>query len=147
MTGSPISKGLAARLAAGGAAVRTAEAAVKDMAGEFAKWLAQDVAKLDAAYERLKADGLNAETIGQLYMRAHDLKSLGGTCDYPVVTRLAGSLCELIDDEERPVEAQIGLVGDHIDAIRVLVANGVRTEAEPLGRQLIEELERDIHYR
>jgi hypothetical protein len=147
MTGSAISKGIAARLIAGGAAVQAAEAAVKDMAAEFAQWLAQDVVKLDAAYARIKAEGLTAETLGQLYMRAHDLKSLGGTCDYPIVTRLANTLCELIDDEERPVELQMGLVGDHIDAIRVVVAKGVRTEDEPLGRQLLEELERDIHYR
>ena len=43
--------------------------------------------------QRIRAEGLTPETAENLYFRAHDLKGLGATYGYPLVTRIAGSLC------------------------------------------------------
>lgn len=124
-----------------------ARAALAGVGDQFAAWMSVDVRKLAAARERIRAEGLNPETVGALYMRVHDLKGLGGACEFPVVTRIAGSLCDLIDDERHDVESQMGLVDDHIDAIRILVEAGVRTEDQALAQRLLEDLDRDLAYR
>ncbi len=126
------------------AAIAKAEAALKSLSGNFAEWLADEVAKLEAARQRVRAEGLTPEAAENLYLRAHDLKGLGATYEYPLVTRIAGSLCKLIDDPDKRAEAPLFLVDAHIDAIKAAVKGGIQTDADPLGHALVTELERRV---
>jgi len=126
------------------AAIAKAEAALKSLSGNFAEWLADEVAKLDAARQRVRAEGLTPEAAENLYLRAHDLKGLGATYEYPLVTRIAGSLCKLIDDPVKRSDAPLFLVDAHIDAIKAAVKGGIQTDTNPTGRALVEELEQQV---
>ena len=122
-------------------AVARAEAALKSLSGQFSQWLQDELAKLDAARAEVKAQGLTTATAEVLYMRAHDLKGLGATYEFPLVTRLAGSLCKLIDSPETRLSAPLALVDAHIDAIKAAVRDDIKTDEHPLGKALAEELE------
>lgn len=126
------------------AAIAKAEAALKSLSGNFAEWLADEVAKLEAARQRVRAEGLTADAAENLYLRAHDLKGLGATYEYPLVTRIAGSLCKLIDDPDKRAEAPLFLVDAHIDAIKAAVKGGIQTDSDPLGLALVTELEQRV---
>lgn len=126
------------------AAIAKAEEALKAMSGQFGQWLQDEIDKLDAAQAAIKAKGLNAETAEVLYFRAHDLKGLGGTYQYPLVTRLAGSLCKLLDDQKKRADAPGPLLDAHIDAIRAVVRDGIQTDDHPVGRALAQELEAQV---
>jgi hypothetical protein len=123
------------------AAIAKAEAALKSLSGNFGEWLNDELVKLEAARQRIRAEGLTIETAEGLYLRAHDLKGLGATYEFPLVTRIAGSLCKLIDDPESRLEAPMFLVDAHIDGIKASVRGDIRTEDHPVGRKLVEELE------
>ena len=126
------------------AAIAKAEAALKSLSGNFAEWLQDEVNKLDAARQRIRTEGLTSETAENLYLRAHDLKGLGATYEYPLVTRIAGSLCKLIDDPAKRSDAPMFLVDAHIDAIKAAVKGGVQTDTHPTGQQLVRELEQQV---
>jgi hypothetical protein len=126
------------------AAIAKAEAALKSLSGNFAEWLADEVAKLEAARQRIKTEGLTPEAGENLYLRAHDLKGLGATYEYPLVTRIAGSLCKLIDDPSKRAQAPLFLVDAHIDAIKAAVKGGIQSEAHPVGQVLVTELEQRV---
>lgn len=126
------------------AAIAKAEAALKSLSGNFAEWLADEVAKLEAARQRVRVEGLTTETAENLYLRAHDLKGLGATYEYPLVTRIAGSLCKLIDDPAKRLEAPLFLVDAHIDAIKAAVKGGIQSDTNPVGRALVTELEQQV---
>ena len=79
-----------------------------------------------------------------LYLRAHDLKGLGTTYGYQLITRIAGSLCRLIDDKDKRVQAPLDLVDAHIDAIKAAVRDEIKSDEHPVGRILVEELERRV---
>src|SRR5580698_4285023 len=100
------------------AAIAKAEAALKSLAGNFAQWLADEITKLDAARQQVRAEGVTPETMENLYLRAHDLKGLGTTYGYQLITRIAGSLCRMIDDKEKRASVPLELVDAHIDAIK-----------------------------
>ena len=123
------------------AAVAKAEAALKSLSGNFAEWLQDEVTKLEAARARIKTEGLSTETAEGLYLRAHDLKGLGATYEYPLVTRIAGSLCKMIDDPAKRMEAPMFLIDAHIDGIKAAVKGRIQTDTHPIGRVLVEELE------
>lgn len=122
------------------AAVARAEEALKGLSAQFGQWLNDELVKLDAARADIRAVGYSEHTAEALYMRAHDLKGLGATYQYPLVTRMAGSLCKLIESEVR-MRAPLFLIDAHIDAIKAVVRDEIQTDDHPVGRALAEELE------
>ena len=125
-------------------AIAKAEAALKSLSGNFAAWLQDEVTKLEAARQQVKTEGATPETLETLYLRAHDLKGLGATYEFPLITRMAGSLCKLIDDKDKRMEAPMVLIDAHIDGIKAAVRDGIKTDDHPVGKILVEELERRV---
>lgn len=122
-------------------AIAKAEEALKAMSAQFGQWLQDEIVKLDAAQAAIRTDGYTAATAEQLYFRAHDLKGLGSTYQYPLVTRLAASLCKMMDDPEKRMRAPLMILDAHIDAIRAVVRDQIQTDEHPTGRVLAEALE------
>ncbi len=122
-------------------AIAKAEAALKSLSSNFAEWLADEITKLEAARARIKAEGWSSETAENLYLRAHDLKGLGTTYEFPLITRIAGSLCKMIDDPDTRLAAPMNIIDGHIDAIKACVRDSIKDASNPIGRMLAEELE------
>jgi hypothetical protein len=122
-------------------AVARAEAALKSLSGQFAQWMQDELDKLEVSRGEVRTKGMTPETAEGLYMRAHDLKGLGATYEFPLVTRIAASLCKLIDNPQTRASAPLSLVDAHIDAIKAAVRDGIRTDEHPVGKVLAEELE------
>jgi hypothetical protein len=125
-------------------AVAKAEAALKSLSSQFIQWLKDELTKLEAARAAIHDQGLTKETADKLYTHAHDLKGLGATYEFPIVTRMAGSLCKLLDTPEARLKAPMKLVDGHIDAIKAAVRDDIRDDQNPMGRILAEELERQV---
>lgn len=122
-------------------AIAKAEEALKAMSAQFGQWLQDEIVKLDQAQADIRAKGYTPETAEGLYFRAHDLKGLGATYQYPLVTRIAGSLCRMMDDGEKRMQAPVAILDAHIDAIRAVVRDEIQTDDHPTGRALAETLE------
>ena len=122
-------------------AIAKAEEALKAMSAQFGQWLQDELTKLDQAQADIRAKGYTVETAEALYFRAHDLKGLGATYQYPLVTRIAGSLCRILDDADKRMQAPQPLVDAHIDAIKAVVRDEIQTDEHPVGRDLAETLE------
>lgn len=123
------------------AAIAKAEAALKSLSGNFTQWLNDEIAKLEAARQVVRAEGPSAENMESLYLRAHDLKGLGATYGFPLITRIAGLLCRLIDDKSKRLQAPLPLIDSHIDAIKAAARDDIKTEDDPVGAALVQELE------
>ena len=118
-------------------AIAKAEAALKSLSGKFAAWLQDEVTKLETARQQVKTLGVTPESMETLYLRAHDLKGLGTTYEFPLITRMAASLCKLM-------EAPMVLIDAHIDGIKAAVRDSIKTDDHPVGKILVEELERRV---
>ena len=126
------------------AAVARAEEALKALSSQFEQWLQDEIAKLDAAEAAIRNDGYTPENAETLYLRAHDLKGLGTTYQYPLVTRVAASLSRLIDDNARRMSAPWPLIEAHIAAIRAIVRDRIQDENHPVGVELASALEAEV---
>ena len=152
-SGQLVQPGNALRLKLGGggrlgaidpAAIAKAEAALMSLASNFTQWLADEITKLESARANIKTNGMTVETMENLYLRAHDLKGLGTTYGYQLITRIAGSLCRMIDDKDKRINAPLELVDAHIDAIKAAVRDDIKSDEHPVGRILVQELERRV---
>ncbi len=121
-----------------------AEASLKALSGQFASWMNEELKKLNSAYNTIKTDGLAGESGAQFYRAAHDLKGLGTTYEFPVVSRLAASLCKLLDDEDQRPNVPAALVKAHVDAINAAVREQAKGDGTSLSAALSEELEKQV---
>ncbi|HVZ98759.1 MAG TPA: Hpt domain-containing protein [Caulobacterales bacterium] len=127
-------------------AVARADQALQSMSGSFQLWLDEEVARLQTARLSAVAADWSNDALDILLIAAHDLKGMGATYDYPLVSQIAGSLCRLIDCEEgrAAARAKPSLVFAHVDAIRAAARDGVRTDAHAVGQALLHALEMQV---
>ena len=126
------------------AAIAKAEAALAELSGNFAQWLQEEITRLEDARKSVQDQSSSPETVDRLYMCAHDLKGLGTTYEFPLITRIAASLCKLLEEPERRPTAPMVMVDAHIHAIKAAVRDNIREDSHPVGRILAEELERGV---
>jgi hypothetical protein len=122
-------------------ALAKAEAALKDLSANFGQWLNDEIEKLEASRAVIETSGMTEENAEKLYTHAHDLKGLGGTYEFPLITRVAGSLCNLMNERGQRANAPLFLIDAHISAIRAIVRDNIRDPAHPVGTALAAELE------
>src|ERR1700677_2262539 len=84
------------------AAIKRAEAAMDNLKGEFAGWIADDVKKLIDARARYGQTPDEASRAA-LLRAAHDIKGQAPIFNYPLMARVAASLSRMIG--ELPPEA------------------------------------------
>ena len=121
--------------------VARAEAALKALSTQFSRWLQDEIDKLDAARAAVSIEGLSGSAGEALYTRAHDLKGLGGTYEFPIVTRAAGSLCRVIDTPQARAAAPLSLVDSHINAIKAMIRDDIKSDDHPIGQAMVMSLE------
>jgi hypothetical protein len=117
-------------------AVKRAEAALVNLKTEFHDWINDDVARLVEARDGYK-EQQNDETRGKLYRTAHDLKGQALTFEHPFIARVASSLCKLLDGPVAPM----GLIGAHVETVRLLVRQSIKDNADPTTTAVAMELE------
>ncbi len=123
-------------------ALERAQAAFESSAQPFQGWLQNEIDKLAAAREAVDPAGLTSETAAAVRRRAHDLKGLGTTCQFPIVTRLARSLQRLLLDTKNSAYVPVFLIYAHVRAIQAAVRHRIRDASDPAGAELVGELER-----
>jgi chemotaxis protein histidine kinase CheA len=124
-------------------ALARAEAALKSLSGQFQDWMEDEVTKLETARTAAKAAGYTDKSLQDVFGAAHDAKGMGTTYEYPLVTRLAASLCKLLDSEATRAlaAASPNLIDAHVDAIKAAVRDQIKSDEHPVGRVLANELE------
>jgi len=123
------------------AALAKAEEALSSLSEQFDTWLEDELTKLEKAQETIRVEGMTEKTVEALYFRCHDLKGLGTTYGYPLITRIAGSVCKMLDDDDIRMLSPRVLIDAHVDAIRAIVRGKIKAENHPVGVALATELE------
>jgi len=123
------------------AAIAQAEAAVAALAADYRNWVRADLAQLQEAWEKASAGTEGRRThLDAMFTTAHNIKGQAGTFGYPLVGRIAGSLCAYLRRAESA--ADLNILAAHVEALRAILANGVSGDGGPLGREIAEGLEK-----
>jgi chemotaxis protein histidine kinase CheA len=127
-------------------ALARADKTLEALSGSFEQWLDADLATLQAARLNGVKAGWDDAAIDTLWRAAHDLKGMGGTYGYPLVTQIATSLCRLTETEagKDAARANPDLVCAHVDALRAAVRDRIASDAHPVGGALLRTLEAQV---
>jgi hypothetical protein len=119
-------------------AVKRAEQALANLKQEFGDWIAADVQKLAECRDGF-ASNPNLETLEDLSLASLDLKGQARTFEFPLVERIASSLCKLLG--ECDAFAALSLVDAHVAAIKVIVRDKITERDNATATMLASELE------
>ncbi len=123
--------------------VAAADAAMKDLSGDFQNWMGDEVNRLIAAFEVFSDSPPNKRDIGPLFRAAHDIRGQAAVFGYPIASEIAGSLSKLLDKIE-PDYLPLQLIAHHVDSVKAIYRNNIRDYANPVATQIIHNLRRAI---
>ncbi len=119
-----------------------AEAQVAELKLSYGDWIEADLDKLTIALDKLKDRSESAaKQLQVIEGTAHDIKGQAGTFDYPLLTLIAESLCDMLRAADTIEDRQIGLVAAHIDAIGIIVRGRIQGDGGDMGKQLLSRLQ------
>jgi hypothetical protein len=122
-----------------------AEAAIRRLSDNADTWMQYELDKLSAVRECIRTDGYTADMAECMFSRALDLKGLGATCGYPVVTEIASSLCGLIGDPSKRLSVPLFLLDAHIGSINAAVDGTLRDIDDANATALLDRLRGLVH--
>jgi len=120
-----------------------AEAAVANLAQDYASWALADVAKARTALAAAIDDPAGrGQHVDALFRVGHDLKGQGTSFGFPLVTKIGHSLCALTRDRAFSYENKhLDLAKSHLDALDLILTKGIKGEGGKVGRELVAKLE------
>ena len=121
-------------------AIARAETALDSLKENFFDWLTSDVDKLIESH-KVFADSKSKETSDALFRASHDMKGQAATFGYPIVSRIAGSLCKLIEEVSGIDKLPAQLVEAHVQTIHVMHRQNIKDGTHPTAVVLCKELE------
>jgi len=122
------------------AAIKRAEAAMENLKADFGKWIGDDVDRLSMAREGFAASA-TVETRDALFRASHDIKGQAATFEFPLIARIAASLCKLMDAMETPSAIPLKLIDAHVGAVHIVFRDKIKDSANRKAIELAEELE------
>jgi HPt (histidine-containing phosphotransfer) domain-containing protein len=123
--------------------VARAEAALEELAGEFAAWMHAECERLEAARREVRREGMTKKTHNDLFRAAHDIKGEAATFGYPAVAPVAESLCRLLEHTPDIKRIPLTLVEQHVNAVRALAREHARVDRAGIASALTRRL-RDV---
>ena len=122
-----------------------AENVIANMANEYITWVKDDIARLDAVFEKF-VEKQDMASLHDLFEISHDMKGQGGSFGYNLITTVTGSLCKFVEalqkKESRPYdEKEVSAIKVHIDAIKLIASEHIKGDGGDIGRQLIDGID------
>ena len=122
-----------------------AEQVIAGMSQDYLEWVEEDLSNIDAAFTKLKAgDGDRAANLERIFQISHDMKGQGGSFGYHMMTQIGDKLCRFIEGIEGAGPDESVVIGLHIDAMKLVIANRMEGDGGKEGGKLFAGLEQVV---
>ena len=120
--------------------VKAVEDAVSRLPPQFSVWMDDETRNLLNAWESLQANGISEEVLATLFQSAHNIKGQAQTLGFPLVGDVAANFCRLIETVPSPDRLPLKLAERYVEAIRAMVMEGAKDDANKTGVELLMKL-------
>lgn len=120
--------------------VARAEEALSKLADNFERWLGEEIEILLRAWAELRTPPAYApRKHSAFYLAAHDLRGEAATFGYPLISRLAGGICTLMENSA-PEDMPYDLIDQHVLAIKAAIRERAEGNGCETARALVKHL-------
>jgi HPt (histidine-containing phosphotransfer) domain-containing protein len=116
--------------------VARAEQALANLSGEFKTWMRSECDRLSDIHAEILKTGFDAQSRGELYRAAHDIKGDASTFGFPAAGVAAESLCRILEHAPNLDAVPPELIQHHVDAIQAIVREHNTIETAGVASEL-----------
>jgi len=131
-------------------AVGGARAQIETLQSEFTDWLSEGLNRLQAAIQMVETSPSNETLIEDAFHSSCQLRDVGTTMGYELVTFVASRLCEILEAVRNGAEYDKDLISCHLDALQLARQDSYRNvspeEVPELCNGLRRAAERSISF-
>lgn len=129
-------------------AIKEAEAAVQALGQKmYSQWAETDLDRIRTAYDQLRTTDVNdIDGVRAMLRICWDMKGLGGTFGYPLVTEITHFLSNYLEYclETEGAKVSTAVVTPHIDALYVVLSQKIAGDGGAIGQELVRGLEKVV---
>jgi hypothetical protein len=121
--------------------LKRAEGVVQKHADKYIDRAQEQIEGLVEAMRDAQAGiGDGKKSFEKIFLQSHDIRGLGSTFGYTLVSDIAASLCNFVETVEEADDGVMSVMNAHVDALRGMIGNKVIGDGGPIGREIIEGL-------
>ena len=98
-------------------AIEMAQARIEELRPGFDVWLDQKLQELSGVIRNAQKNPAELNWVDTAFFLAHQMRNVGTTMGYELLTYVADSLCEVFDEEISDSERNMDSITCHIDAL------------------------------
>ena len=87
---------------------------------------------------------LRQKLFPKIFRQSHDIRGLGSTFGYELITEIGGSLCTFLGGIAQHDDEAMEVVSAHVDALCAVIANDVKGDGGIVGREITEVLSKAV---
>ncbi len=123
-------------------AIEKAEEAIASLADSYLDSVVEDLRKIDEAFEKLQAaTGDRKEELMGVFQEALNLKGLGGSFGYDLMTAIGNELCRLIEKLDKAGPKEVEAIKLHIDSMKLVIGNDIKGKGGDAGEKMLAGLQ------
>ena len=123
-------------------AIEKAEEAIASMADSYLDSVADDIRKIDEAFEKLEtATGDRKEELMEVFQTALILKGQGGSFGYDLMTAIGNELCRLIEKLDKAGPKEVEAIKLHIESMKLVIGNDIKGTGGDTGVKMLTGLQ------
>ena len=108
---------------------------------DFRDWVSDDVARLRSVLARIrKMQGANEDTVNEVREIALNLKNLGGTFDFPLISSISISLLNYSANKKVLGPLDLGVFQTHLESMLLVFREDMTGDGSGAGEKLLANL-------
>lgn len=121
-------------------AIQQANGEIEETKPEFEDWLATELESLNGIIKKARAGEAGSEWVEQANRHSRHLRDVGTTMGFTLLTFIAESLCEVLDEASAGAECNLDSVTCHVDSLFLARQKPYRNMAPEQVPELIKGL-------
>ena len=126
--------------------ISQAQEAISGLSNTYLDWTRTQIKDMFNIIE-LYEDGrknFNAAVLEQLYDLSHNIKGMGGSFGYHLMTDVGSSLCSYLQNVEPAEAASFKVINAHIKAMDLIISDNITGSGGHAGQKLLAQLKNMI---
>ena len=115
-----------------------------DLSAEYVNWTRDTLGQIRSALSTAATDSISGDLSMEIYGHAHNLKGMGSSFDYQLMTEIGSRLCLLLKDAEGPKTISTSLLETFMAAMEKVIDNGMTGDGGPDGANLLKKLDQTV---
>ncbi|MFQ5763469.1 MAG: phosphorelay protein [Rhodospirillales bacterium] len=123
-------------------ALEKAEEVIASLADGYLDSVAEDIRKIDEAFEKLEAaTGDRKEELMAVFQESLNLKGQGGSFGYDLMTAIGNELCRFIEHLDQAGPKEVEAIKLHIDSMKLVIGEDMKGKGGNAGEKMLAGLQ------